>query len=217
MAYLNKREFSGDAGMRWGQYSVARTDEQEAPGGSEIRNECDAWLVEQIFPPTIVAAAQHAHDLATGVKREGAWLAHQSHVVDFVEQAVAFATIAGVAAGNEIFPSGVTATGTRHHVVQRQLCGGKNDAAILAGVAIAQQDVFAGEGARLVGDAPVLQQTDHRGHGDAAALRVQHKAMLFLGARDAFENEHQGAPRAANIDGLVRGIQHEHRHLENLA
>ena len=131
--------------------------------------------IEQVLAPAVVAAAQHAHDLAAGVQREGPGLAQQDHVVDLVQHAVAFAAVAGVAAGHQVFPRGVAAAGAGNHVIQGEFAGGQHDAAVLAGVAVAQQDVFAREGAGLVRDAAVLQQADDRGHGDAAALGMKHQ------------------------------------------
>ena len=49
-----------------------------------------------------------------------------------------------------------------------------------------------------------------------AALGVQREAVLFLSARNALEHQHQGAPRAADVDGLIGGIEHQHRHLQNV-
>ena len=66
-------------------------------------------LVEKIFAPAVIAAAQHAHDLAAGVQREWPWLAKKNHVIDFGKHAVAFATIAGVTTCDEILPGGVAA------------------------------------------------------------------------------------------------------------
>jgi hypothetical protein len=80
--------------------------------------------IEQILPPAVVAAAQHAHDLAAGVQREGARLAQQNHVVDLAEHAVALAAVAGVAAGHQVLPGGVAAARAGNHVVQRQVAGG---------------------------------------------------------------------------------------------
>ena len=127
-----------------------------------------------------------------------------------------FAPVAGMAAGHQILPGGVAATRARNHVIERELAGRQRIAAVLAGVAVAQQDVLAREGAGLVRNAPVLKQPDHRRHGDVAALRVQHQAVLFFSARNAFQHQHQRAPRAANIDGLIRRIQHQHRHLQDV-
>jgi hypothetical protein len=176
----------------------------------------DITSIEQILPPAVVAAAQHAHDLPAGVQREGPRVAQQDHVVDLVQHAVALAAVAGVAAGHQVLPGGVAAAGARNHVVQREFAGRQHHAAVLAGVAVAQQDVFAREGAGLVGDAAVLQQPDHRRHGDAAALRMQHEAVLLLGARNALEHQHQRAPRAADVDGLIGCVEHQHRHLQHV-
>src|SRR6185437_1858552 len=52
--------------------------------------------IEQVLPPPVVAAAEHAHDLAAGVQRESPGFAQQDHVIDFVQQPVAFAAVARV-------------------------------------------------------------------------------------------------------------------------
>ncbi len=49
-----------------------------------------------------------------------------------------------------------------------------------------------------------------------AALRVQREAVLLFSARNALEHQHQRAARAADIDGLIGGVQHQHRHLQNV-
>ena len=101
-------------------------------------------------------------------------------------------------------------------VIEREFAGGQHHAAVLALVAIAQQDIFAREGAGLVRDAAVFKQADHGRHGDAAALGVQREAVLFFGARDALEHQHEGAARAADVDGLVGCVEHQHRHLQHV-
>ena len=126
------------------------------PDGTTI----ELFLIEEIFAPPVVAPAQHAHDLATGVEGERPRVAHEDHVVDFVEHAVAFAAIASMAAGDEILPGRVSAPGAGNHVVESELAGGQNNFAVLAGIAIAEKDVFTGEGTRLMRDAAVLKQAD---------------------------------------------------------
>ena len=78
----------------------------KARAGSAVRANSDAIadLIEEVFAPAVVAAAEHAHDLAAGVERKRTWLAEQNHVIDFRKHSVAFSAIAGVAAGDEIFP-----------------------------------------------------------------------------------------------------------------
>ena len=79
--------------------------------------------------------------MAAGVEIEGAWFARGLHV-GFVGKLVAFAAVARMTAGYEVLPGGETAARARNHVVQRQFAGGQRGAAILAGVAVAQQNVF---------------------------------------------------------------------------
>src|ERR1039458_9218740 len=109
---------------------------------SRIRALANCRSIEEVLAPAVVAAAQHAHDLAAGVEREGARLAEQNHVVDLAEQAIAFVAVALVAAGDEIFPGGVAAARARDNVVEGELAGGEGFAAGLAGGAVWQQDVF---------------------------------------------------------------------------
>ena len=49
-------------------------------------------------------------------------------------------------------------------VIQRQFTGRQHHVAVLAGVAITQQDVLPRECTCLVGNTPVLQQPDHGWH-----------------------------------------------------
>ena len=142
------------------------------------------------------------------MEREGARLAQQDHVVDLIEQAIAFVAAALMAAGDEVFPRGVAAARTRNHVIESQLAGGIGFAAVLAGVAVAEQNVLAREGAGLVGDAAILEQANDRGHGDDGALRVEREAVLLLSACDSLEHQHEGAARTADVDGLIGGIEH---------
>src|SRR5579863_1622373 len=74
-------------------------------------------LVEEIFAPAVVAAAEHAHDLTAGVERKRTRVALKGHVVDLAEHAVALAAVAGMATGDKVLPCGVAAAGTRNDVV----------------------------------------------------------------------------------------------------
>ena len=77
----------------------------------------DDNLIKQILPPLIIRAAHQAHDVAAGVKVEGAGLAHQLHA-GLEGELLAFAAIAGVAAGHEIFPGRRASAGARDHMIQ---------------------------------------------------------------------------------------------------
>ena len=81
------------------------------------------------------------HDVAAGVEIEGTRFTRGPHV-DFVRKLVALAAVTGMAAGDEVLPGGEAAARARDHVIQCEFAGGKRRAAILAGVAVAQQDVF---------------------------------------------------------------------------
>ena len=59
--------------------------------------------IEQILPPLIVRMPHQAHDVATGVEIEGARFAGGLHT-GFVRKLVAFAAVAGMAAGDEVLP-----------------------------------------------------------------------------------------------------------------
>ena len=173
-------------------------------------------LIEEIFAPTVIAVAEHTHDLPAGVEREGARFTQQDHVFDFMQQSVALAAIAGVAACDKVLPGGVATARAWDDVVEGEFAGGEDNAAVLTGISVAEEDVLAREGACLVRDAAILEQPDDRRHGDVAALSVEHEAVLLFSAGDAFEHEHEGASRTANVDGLVGSIEYEDRHLQHL-
>jgi hypothetical protein len=81
----------------------------------------------------------------------------QLDVTQLAEQMIAFPAIAGVATGDQVFPGRETPTRTGHHVVEREFSGGQNRPAVLAAIAIAQQDIFARESARLVRECGGIQ------------------------------------------------------------
>ena len=157
-----------------------------------------------------------AHDVAAGVEIEGARFARGPHI-GFVRKLVALAAVAGMAAGDQVLPGGQTAAGTRDDVIEREFARGQRGAAVLARVTVAQQDVLARESARLVRNAPILEQTDHRGHTDGNAGGVQEVSVFLFGHGDALEHEDDGAARGAHVDRLVRGVQDEDRRVQGVA
>ena len=84
--------------------------------GIGLRADCS---IKKILPPLVVGAAHQAHDVATGVKIEGAGFAHQLHT-GFIGHLVALAAIAGMAACHQIFPGGSASARTGHDVVERE-------------------------------------------------------------------------------------------------
>src|SRR5258708_28042936 len=102
-------------------------------------------LIKKVLPPLGVRPSDHPHNVPAGMEREWPRLLKQLHF-SLSQQPVAFAPVAGMAACHQIFPCGRTSAGTRDHVVQGQIPRRKQHATVLAGVAIAQKNVFAGEG-----------------------------------------------------------------------
>ena len=86
--------------------------------------------------------ADHAHDVAAGMQRKGPRLALQLHVVHFVKQPISLPPVAGVVAGDKILPGGKPSTRSRLHVVQRKFSCRQQGRAVLAGIAVAQKNVF---------------------------------------------------------------------------
>ena len=41
--------------------------------------------------------------------------------------------------------------------------------------------------------------------------------VLFLGHGDALEHEHNGTAGGTDVDGLIRGIEHEHGSVQSVA
>ena len=95
--------------------------------------------------------------------------------------------------------------------------GGNEYAAILAVIAIAEQDVFAREGTGLVRDATVLKQPNHGRHRYDAALCVQSESVFLFSAGNTLKHQHERSPRSTNINGLVRRVEHEYRQLQHVA
>ena len=98
--------------------------------------------IEEVFPPLIITPTHQPHNVPARVQIERPWLAHQFHA-GFSGELVAFAAVAGVATGHQIFPGGAASAGAGDDVVQREFARRQKRGAVLAGVAVAQQNVFA--------------------------------------------------------------------------
>src|SRR4029079_19341923 len=123
-----------------------------------------------------------------------------------MRQLIALTTVAGMAASDEIFPSGTSATGTRNDMVKGQITCGENNAAILAGVAIPQENVLPRKSTALMRNSPVLQKAYYRRNADYHTRRMQKMAVLLFRHRDAFEDEDHGAAGGAHVDRLIGGV-----------
>src|SRR4029077_8636139 len=98
--------------------------------------------IEEILPPLIVRPPHEPHNMPTGVQIERARFSHQLHA-RLSRELVPLAPVARMAAGNQIFPRRRTSTRSWNHVVKRQLARRQHSPAVLAGIAIAQQDLLA--------------------------------------------------------------------------
>ena len=131
----------------------------------------DLLRVEEVFAPLVVAAAQQAHQVTAGMEAERARLAKEFHA-RFFRGAAALTIVAAVATGDQILPGGLAGSRARDDVVEGHLAGGQHLVAILAGVAIAHQNVFARKSPGLMGNTPVFQQADDGGYVDSPARGV---------------------------------------------
>ncbi len=131
----------------------------------------------------------------------------------FRRRAPALAQVARRAGGDDILPCRPPAIGARHDVIERQVA--MRRAAILAGEAIAQEQVEAREG-RELRRPHILLERDHRGQLDRLR-RAAHLALIMRDDVDAIEEHrlHRRLPRPdrERIIGKRRviGVQDERR------
>ena len=172
--------------------------------------------VEQVFAPGLVGAAQIANDLPVDVQVISLRAFEQAHA-DIIEPMVAFAIVTGAAAGDEIIPARIAAARARGNVIERQLGRRQHFAAILAGVVIAQENIFARQALALKGDVNVFDEANDRRRRHRKARRMQPVVQrAFFGVRHAFQNEDDGATHGANVDRLKRCVEYQNArvHLE---
>ena len=167
----------------------------------------------QVLAPVGVCAADHAHDVARRVQGEWTRLAEQTHLGEFVKHLAALAAVAFLATGYEVFPAGRATARTRDDVIECEVGSGEDKLAVLAGIAVTQQDVLARKCASLVRDTAVFKEPDDAWHLDHHAVRVESAALLFFGARNAFKDEHESAPCAADVDRFVACVEDQHGRL----
>src|SRR5438477_2956672 len=153
--------------------------------------------------------------MAAGVEVEGAGFAHQCHA-RCGGGLISLLAVARVAASHEVLPRGQTSAGTGNHVVECEFSGSQDQRAVLAGIAVAEQNVFARERARLMRDTAVLEQADHGRHTHCNPGGVQEVAILFLRHGDAFQHKHNRAPGGAHVDGLIGGVEYQYRGMQSL-
>ena len=175
-----------------------------------------APLIEEILSPLVVGAAHQSHNVAAGMKVECAGFAHQLHA-RFRWRLVAFAAVARMAASDEVLPGGGTSARARDYMIKSQFSRRQDRRAILAGIAIAQQNVLTRQRPALMRNAAILQQSDHRRQAHCDAGRVQKVAILLFGHRNALQDQHKRATGRTDVNWFVRRVQHKDRGEQRVA
>src|SRR5580700_10414269 len=60
-----------------------------------------------------------------------------------------------------------------------------------------------------------LAEPDHRWHTKGGRSGVDEQAVGFLSGGDALDHQHYGAADGRYVNGLIRGVQNEHRRLHH--
>jgi len=182
--------------------------------GKETGKSKQYGSIEKILAPLVVRASHEPHDVTAGVEIERPRLTHQLHS-SLTGKLVSLATITGMTTGHQVLPGGSSGPRTRDYVIERQIARWQHFGAVLAGIAVTQQNVLPRKSPCLVGNAPVFEQPDYRGQSDRETCCMEKVAILFLGNRRTLENQDNRTSGGADIDGLVGGIQHQYGSMEN--
>src|ERR1035438_10278826 len=165
--------------------------------------------IKQILPPLRFAVAEHAHEVAAGMQAERPRLPQQLHAGLFRSPA-ALVIVAGVATGHQVLPCGFAGARPRNHMIQGQLAGSHRAVAILASVPVAHQNILARERPRLPRNPAIFQQADDARQSHRIARGMNRGDRYLFGRGHAFEHQHQGSPRGADVDRFVTGVEHQH-------
>src|ERR1700728_718068 len=102
---------------------------------------------------------------------------------------IALPAITGMAASDKILPGRKAPARTGNHMVQGKLARRQDNPAVLAAVTVAKQDVLTRESARLMRNAPVLEQANDRRHGNAQQGSMQDGALLLFRLSHTLQNQ----------------------------
>src|SRR5438128_10107731 len=117
--------------------------------------------------------------MTTGVQIEGVRLPQQLHI-GFNVQLSSLATIAEMAASNEILPTRCASAGAWHHVIKGQVTRRKNLAAVLTGVAIAQENILARKSPGLMRNPAVREEANDRGQAQSQPRTLEKVSDCLL-------------------------------------
>ena len=109
--------------------------------------------------------------MPAGMQTERPGWPRQLHA-GLIRRAVPFPVVARMAAGDQIFPRGFTCTGAGDDMVERHFARRQSAVTVLAGVAIAHQNVFARQSTGLVWNAAVLEQPNDGRHAKRPLRRM---------------------------------------------
>jgi hypothetical protein len=130
---------------------------------------------------------------------------HRSHRhLGFAGRAAAFADVATDAGGDDVLPGVRTATAPRDDMVNGQLVASVT--AVLTGMTIPLEDVPAGEGHLLVGNAHELAESDD---GRQRHIPAKHANVVFKALSLSLENHYSSATPTGDVQRFVGRIQNE--------
>jgi hypothetical protein len=162
--------------------------------------------VEEVFPPGLVGSAKVSDDLPVHMKIVSLRSLHQSHARVF-RRVVALPIVAGTAASHQVLPSRVSAARAWRDVIQREVLGREHAPAVLTGIMIAKQDVFAREAFSFERDVNVLNEPNNRWHRHRESRRMKPLSGALFRVGNSFENQHNRATGRAYIYRLEGRVQ----------
>lgn len=133
-------------------------------------------------------------------------IAKQSQSRFFRQQATLLHIATGTA-GGEVFPDGLAAARFRQDMIQRDFLRFQRLPAVLAYVAVANQDVALGRGPFFVWNMHEMNEADHGWGRKRRGDRPKRKMRRLLHHGNPFENQDHRAPNIADMNRLVRRIQ----------
>ena len=129
---------------------------------------------------------------------------------DLVGETVALLAVAGRAGGNDVLPDRLTAAAPRNDMVHGETRLAR--AAVLTGPAVARQHGLAGDPAAMdvARDPDEADQPDHLRPVESHRLRAQNAVTALEHLGLLLEQEDQGAPHGADVEGLVARVEDQH-------
>src|ERR1044071_111410 len=93
-------------------------------------------------------------------------------------------------------------------MVEREFLRREDATAILTGIMVAQENVFARQALAFKGDVNVFDQPNDRRRGYGKSRRMHPLRRRFFSVGHAFQDQHDGTPHRADIDRLERSVEY---------